>query len=103
MIRVSHAISKVIIDGYGQQEFLRRLSDPLWFQALGRVLGFDWHSSGLTTVVTGVLNQALSADVHGISVAGGKGKKSTTTKGDIPKLAEKRYNLSSTKINDLLQ
>jgi hypothetical protein len=53
-------------------------------------------------VVTGVLNQALSADVHGISVAGGKGKKSTTTKDDIPKLAEKHYNLSSTKINDLL-
>jgi uncharacterized protein len=54
------------------------------------------------TVVTGVLNQALSADVHGISVAGGKGKKSTTTKDDIPKLAEKHYNLSSIKINDLL-
>jgi hypothetical protein len=60
MIRLSHAISKVIIDDYGQQEFLMRLSDPLWFQALGCVLGFDWHSSGLTTVVTGVLNQALS-------------------------------------------
>jgi uncharacterized protein len=102
MIRLSNAISKVIVDEYGQQEFLRRLSDPLWFQVLGRVLGFDWHSSGLTTVVTGVLNQALSADVHGISVAGGKGKKSTTTKDDIPKLAEKHYNLSSIKINDLL-
>ena len=102
MIRLSNAISKVIVDEYGQQEFLRRLSDPLWFQALGCVLGFDWHSSGLTTVVTGVLNQALSADVHGISVAGGKGKKSTTTKDDIPKLAEKHYNLSSIKINDLL-
>lgn len=102
MTRLSHAISKVIIDEYGQQEFLRRLSDPLWFQAFGCVLGFDWHSSGLTTVVTGVLNQALKEDVHGISIAGGKGKKSTTTRNDIPKLAEKYYNLSSVKINDLL-
>jgi uncharacterized protein len=102
MIRLSHAISKVIIEEYGKREFLRRLSDPLWFQALGSVLGFDWHSSGLTTVVTGVLNQALSADVHGISIAGGKGKKSTTVKDDIPKLAETHYNLSSIKINDLL-
>jgi hypothetical protein len=102
MIRLSHAISKVIIDEYGQQEFLRRLSDPLWFQAFGCVLGFDWHSSGVTTVVTGVLKQALKADVDGISIAGGKGKKSTTTKKDIPELAEKYYNLSSAKINDLL-
>lgn len=63
-----------MIDEYGQQEFLRRLSDPLWFQAFGCVLGFDWHSSGVTTVVTGVLNQALKEDVHGISIAGGKGR-----------------------------
>jgi hypothetical protein len=102
MVKLSYAISKVIIDEYGQQEFLRRLSDPLWFQALGCVLGFDWHSSGVTTVVTGVLKQSLNDDVHGISIAGGKGKKSTETKKDIPKLAEKYYNLSSTKIDNLV-
>lgn len=70
MIKLSHSIAKVMIDEYGHQEFLRRLSDPLWFQAFGCVLGFDWHSSGVTTVVTGVLNQALKEDVHGISIAG---------------------------------
>jgi hypothetical protein len=43
---------------YGKHEFLRRLADPLWFQAMGCVLGFDWHSSGVTTVVTGVLKQS---------------------------------------------
>jgi hypothetical protein len=102
MIKLSYAISKVIIDEYGQQEFLRRLSDPLWFQAFGCVLGFDWHSSGVTTVVTGVLKQSLKYDIHGISIAGGKGKQSTETKIDIPRLAEKNYNLSSTKINNLI-
>jgi hypothetical protein len=76
MIRLSHAMSKVIVDEYGQAEFLRRLSDPLWFQAFGCVFGFDWHSSGVTTVVAGVLKQPLKPDVHGISMAGGKGKKS---------------------------
>ena len=84
MIKPSHCISKVVIDEYGEHEFLKRLSDPLWFQAFGCVLGFDWHSSGLTTVVTGVLKQALEYDVHGISIAGGKGIKSTRTKDDIP-------------------
>ena len=102
MIKLSYAISKVLVDEYGQQEFLRRLSDPLWFQAFGCVLGFDWHSSGVTTVVTGVLKQSLKDDIHGISISGGKGKRSTTTKVDIPKLAEKNYNLSSIKINNLI-
>jgi hypothetical protein len=84
MTQLSSAISKVIVDEYGQAELLRRLSDPLWFQAFGCVLGFDWHSSGVTTVVAGVLKQALKPDIHGISIAGGKGKKSTSAKTDIP-------------------
>jgi hypothetical protein len=101
MIRLSHAMAKVLVDEYGQGEFLRRLSDPLWFQAFGCVLGFDWHSSGVTTVVAGVLKQALKPDVHGISMAGGKGKKSTTAKADIPLLAE-NLGLSSAKTDSLL-
>ncbi len=52
MVRLSASISNVLINEFGQHEYLRRLSDPLWFQAFGCVLGFDWHSSGLTTVVT---------------------------------------------------
>jgi len=102
MVALSYAISKIIVDEYGKHEFLKRLADPLWFQAFGCVLGFDWHSSGVTTVVTGVLKQSLKEDVHGISIAGGKGSKSTAAKNDIPRLAEKHYNLSSSKIDDLL-
>jgi uncharacterized protein len=102
MIKLSYAISKVIVDEYGGYEFVRRLADPLWFQAFGCVLGFDWHSSGVTTVVSGVLKQSLKEDVHAISVAGGKGKKATEAKNDIPKLAERHYNLSSDKIDSLV-
>jgi uncharacterized protein len=102
MVKLSYAISKVIVNEYGQHELLRRLADPLWFQAFGCVLGFDWHSSGVTTVVTGVLKQSLKDDVQAISIAGGKGRKSTDAKYDIPKLAESHYNLSSEKINNLL-
>lgn len=74
MIKLSGAITKVIVNEYGEHEFLRRLSDPLWFQAFGCVLGFDWHSSGITTVVTGVLKQSLTVEEHGISIAGGKAR-----------------------------
>lgn len=101
MVRLSGAMTKVLIDSYGQQELLRRLSDPLWFQAFGCVLGFDWHSSGVTTVVTGILKQSLSPDVHGVAIAGGKGKKSTSAMFDIPRFGE-TFGLSSAKIDSLL-
>lgn len=102
MIKLSSAIAKLIVNEYGGHEFLRRISDPLWFQAFGCVLGFDWHSSGVTTVVTGVLKQSLTVEEHGISIAGGKGKKSNQTKNEIPILAERYYNLSSNKIDSLM-
>lgn len=102
MVKLSQAISKVIINQYGQHEFLRRLSDPLWFQAFGCVLGFDWHSSGVTTVVTGILKQSLTEDTHALCITGGKGKRSTQAKNEIPRLAEKYYNLSTAKIDRLL-
>lgn len=102
MISLSSSISKIIIEEKGTNEFFKKISDPLWFQAFGCTLGFDWHSSGLTTVVTGVLKQALSNEFHGVSIAGGKGKRSTATKIEIPRLAEKHYNLSNQKISRLL-
>ena len=102
MIKLSSAICKIIIDENGLKEFFNRISDPLWFQAFGCVLGFDWHSSGLTTVVTGVLKQSLDFEEHGITISGGKGKNSIKPKYEIYKLAEKNYNLSTNKINKLL-
>ena len=102
MIKLSSAISTIIIEENGSKEFFKRISDPLWFQAFGCVLGFDWHSSGLTTVVTGVLKQSLNSEQHGITISGGKGKNSTKPKYEIKTLAEKNYNLSTSKINHLL-
>ncbi|MDR4510895.1 MAG: DUF763 domain-containing protein [Nitrososphaeraceae archaeon] len=102
MKELASSISKIIIQEQGTIEYFRKLSDPLWFQAFGCVLGFDWHSSGLTTVVTGVLKQALSYEFHEISITGGKGKNALLPKFEIPKLAEKNYNLSSQNIDKLV-
>ena len=49
------AISEAVVADYGTSGFLSRLSDPCWFQALGAVMGMDWHSSGITTSVMGAL------------------------------------------------
>ncbi|HTY74737.1 MAG TPA: DUF763 domain-containing protein [Candidatus Nanoarchaeia archaeon] len=83
MRRLAMEVSSIMIDEYGSDVFLERLSDPYWFQAFGCVLGYDWHSSGVTTVVTGVLKAALSAEVHGLVVCGGKGKTSKKTPSEI--------------------
>ena len=62
MRKLAREITTLIVDEYGTGTFLERISDPYWFQAFGCVLGYDWHSSGVTTVVTGVLKQALSLE-----------------------------------------
>jgi hypothetical protein len=80
---------------YGDKEILSRLSNPLWFQALGCTLGFDWHSSGLTTTTTAAIKQALNKINIGIYGAGGKGKTSRKTLQEIKEKKDKT-NLSDT-------
>ena len=100
MKRLGGAISEIIIREYGREELLRRLSDPFFFQALGCTLGFDWHSSGLTTTVCGALKEAIKPDELGVAVCGGKGKVSKRTPNEIQKLADV-FSLSSQKIEEL--
>jgi hypothetical protein len=88
MRKLAKEISSIIIDEYGTDTFLARISDPYWFQAFGCVLGYDWHSSGVTTVVTGILKQALTPEAHGLAVCGGKGRTSRQTPDEIVKNAE---------------
>ena len=81
MAKLAPEIAEAIVLVHGRSAFLARLSDPYWFQAFGCVLGFDWHSSGVTTTVCGALKEGLAARSGdlGIYVAGGKGKTSRRT------------------------
>lgn len=89
MQKLAREIVTIIVNEYGTAEFLARISDPFWFQALGCVLGYDWHSSGVTTVVTGVLKRAIMQEEHGIAVSGGKGKASRQAPSEIASIGEK--------------
>jgi len=89
MRKLAKEIVSIIIDEQGTDAFLTRISDPYWFQALGCVLAYDWHSSGVTTVLTGVLKQALSPEEHGMAVCGGKGRTSRKTPMEIAEVGEK--------------
>jgi hypothetical protein len=92
MTKLAAEISYILIKEHGTEEFLRRLSDPFWFQAFGCVLGFDWHSSGVTTTVCGALKEGLkeSSRELGIFVCGGKGGTSRKTPGEIQWIGEQR-------------
>lgn len=79
MVELSGALTSVIIEEYSLNEFIRRISNPYWFQAFSCVLGFDWHSSGTTTTTMGALKESLSPEEHGIYLSGGKGAKSRKT------------------------
>jgi len=85
MVPLAREIMIFLVSEFGRGEALRRLSDPHWFQAFGCVLGFDWHSSGLTTTVCGALKEGLRGTERdiGIYVAGGKGAASRKTPAEI--------------------
>ncbi len=89
MRRLVRAIAEVIVAEFGPGELLRRFSDPVWFQSLGCVAGFDWHSSGLTTTVCGALKEGLKGLERdlGVFVCGGKGRASRRTPEEIRNFA----------------
>jgi hypothetical protein len=90
MTKLGTAISENILHHYGTSALLSRLSDPFWFQALGCVMGMDWHSSGITTSVMGALKRGLNPRARelGIYVCGGRGKHSRKTPEELRAFAE---------------
>lgn len=91
MTGLAKEIAIALIREYGEDEFLSRISDPLWFQSLGCVLGFDWHSSGITTTVCGALKEGLKevGREMNIFIAGGKGATSRNTPDEIIQVGDK--------------
>jgi hypothetical protein len=85
MTRLAREIAVHVVADRGPDEMLRRLADPFWFQAFGCLLGFDWHSSGVTTTVTGALKEGIKGVEHelGFYAQGGKGAASRRTPGEI--------------------
>lgn len=94
MKRLAGLIVEIVILEFGAEEFLRRVADPFWFQALGCMLGFDWHSSGLTTTTCAALKSGIKEREKelGIFIAGGKGKASLRTPREI-EIAGSRFAL----------
>lgn len=91
MVLLSKRVIYAIIQEEGSDEFIKRISDPVWFQSLGTVLAFDWNASGLTTILTAALKEAIRGSERdlGIFICGGKGKTSLKTPEQIINWAER--------------
>lgn len=91
MAELGAAIAEVVVVTEGRRGFLRRLSDPFWFQAFGAAMGMDWHSSGITTSVMGALKRGLSprSGDLGLHVCGGRGRHSRKTPEELLRLANR--------------
>ncbi len=90
MTLLGTAIAENVVHHYGVSALLSRLADPFWFQALGAVMGMDWHSSGITTSVLGALKRGLNPRTHelGIYVCGGRGRHSRQTPAELLRYAD---------------
>lgn len=85
MVKLGREMLWVIVQEYSPEEFVRRIADPVWFQSLGTVLAFDWNASGLTTILTAALKEAIRGRQKelGVFICGGKGKTSRKTPDEI--------------------
>jgi len=91
MSALGAVITQAIVQTYGRDEFLQRLSHPFWFQSFGAVMGMDWHSSGITTSVIGALKRGLGPlqSELGIHVCGGRGQHSRKTPDELRLLGDR--------------
>ena len=102
MVSLGREMTRVLVEEYGPAEFVKRIADPVWFQSLGTVLAFDWNASGLTTILTAALKEAIRGQEEelGIFICGGKGKTSRKTPTEIADWGE-RLGLDSSKVKTL--
>lgn len=103
MVRLGREMTRVLIEEYGPDEFIKRMSDPVWFQSLGTVLAFDWNASGLTTILTAALKEAIRGQekYFGVFICGGKGKTSRKTPDEILEWGQ-RLSLPAQMANNLV-
>lgn len=102
MVELGGSVAEVLVRERGRETLLERLADPFWLQCFGNVLGWDWDSSGLGTVVTGALREALAERELGLGVAGGKGRASRRSPEAIRAMGE-RYGLPDERVDGLVR
>ncbi len=100
MRKLAGEICEAITIEYGNEELLRRMADAFFFQSLGCIISYDWHSSGLTTTTTAAIKEGIANRNLGIKVCGGKGSASRKTPAEIEECGSE-FGITTTKIEKL--
>ncbi len=97
MVELAGPIVTAIIDLSSRKEFIRRISNPCWFSSLSSALGWEWNTSGQTTVTLSALKVALMKENLGVKLAGGKWMKGRAVPDELNRVGEE-LGISSSKI-----
>jgi hypothetical protein len=100
MKRLSGVVLEYMLEEFSVAEIFAKFSNPLWFQGFGCFLGFDWHSSGLTTTLTAAIKKACKERNLPIVIVGGKGKTALSTPSELEKM-EKLKGINSDKFKNI--
>jgi len=102
IVALGGALLEYLVDEIGTAETLRRLSDPIWFEAMASAMGFEWQFSGATTVTMRALAEAIKGkeETLGLWIVGGKGNNART----VNKVPEdlKEPDITTTKVDSAL-
>jgi len=74
MVELGREIVRALVEVRGPAETVRLFSDPHWLTALSCVLGFEWDTSGQTTVTLRAIKEGLKGTEIPVRVLGGKGE-----------------------------
>ena len=75
MVKLGGILSDLILEKFGNQTYMEKLSDPFWFHSLSLAIGFDWNSSGTTTATLSAIKEYFTRRNSDIHIIGGKGKR----------------------------
>ncbi len=89
MIQLGGTLCELILEKYGSRDLLLRFSDPYWFHSIALATGFDWNSSGTTTVMLSALKEYFDSRNGEIVILGAKGKRLSTVKEQYSKAETK--------------
>jgi len=100
MVMLGREIARCIVHEYGADVFINRLADTHWFSCLACVLGFEWNTSGQTTITLLALKKALNDSDLGIMILGGKGNEMKKLNEEV-NLLERKIRIDSDQKNAL--
>ena len=101
MIHLSGILSSLIVEKFGTDQLLEKLSDPFWFHSFSLAIGFDWNSSGTTTATLAALKEFSNQADASFKILGGKGEKMSLVRSEAMNSVASGFS-NETKINKVL-